>query len=169
MYSANTLQVNFLIKNVISFIKQEEYIDIEVTTQSEVAFTINEYRKEFYASYDKHDKEKRISHNHSKVPTVYCASKFRNILDIHLLIAFSSDHELKYITSGIQQHFVTSLGACIAYQAHRAFSEYLRDSGKISALAKRVESIASLIPEIFHLLISLGKYSPLHISPFTIV
>ena len=141
MYSANTLQVNFLIKNVISFIKQEEYIDIEVTTQSEVAFTINEYRKEFYASYDKHDKEKRIFHNHSKVPTVYCASKFRNILDIHLLIAFSSDTKLKYITAGTQQCFVPDPGSCIIYHTHRAFPAYLVDSGRISVTAERAEAI----------------------------
>ena len=45
MYSANTLQVNLLVKNVLSVINQEKDLDIEVAIQSEVLFLKNEYRK----------------------------------------------------------------------------------------------------------------------------
>ena len=38
MYSANTLQVNLLVKNVLSVINQEKDLDIEVAIQSEVLF-----------------------------------------------------------------------------------------------------------------------------------
>ena len=38
MYSANILQVNLLVKNVLSVIKQEKDLGIEVAIQSEVAF-----------------------------------------------------------------------------------------------------------------------------------
>ena len=34
MYSSNNLQVNLLVKNVLSVIKQEKDIDIEVAIQS---------------------------------------------------------------------------------------------------------------------------------------
>ena len=45
MYSTNTLQMNLLVKNVLSVIKQEEDLNIEVEIQSEVAFLNNEDRK----------------------------------------------------------------------------------------------------------------------------
>ena len=41
MYSANTLQVNLLVKNVILVINNEKYLDIEVVIKSEVAFITN--------------------------------------------------------------------------------------------------------------------------------
>ena len=122
MYSANTLQVKPLVKNFLSVIKQEKDLNIEVTIQSEVAFLTNEYRKEICSYYDRHDKDHKITHNHRKVPTVYCTLKFRNILYIHIISAFSSDTEPKYLNAGTQQSFFPSPGACIAYQIHRAFS-----------------------------------------------
>ena len=91
MYSLNTLQVNILVKNVLSVIKQEKDLDIEVKIQSELSFLTNEYRNDFYSSYNRHDEEQKISHNHIKVPTVYCVSKFSTTLAIHLLNTFSSN------------------------------------------------------------------------------
>ena len=58
IYSVNTFQVKLLVKNVLSVIKQEKDLDIEVTIQSEVAFLTNEDMKEFYASYKRHDKNR---------------------------------------------------------------------------------------------------------------
>ena len=103
MYSENNLEVKLLLKNICLVIKQEKYFDIEVAIQSEVVFLTNKYRKELYASYGRHNKEKRIYHNHRKVFKVYCAPKFSNNLATHLLSTFSSDHELKYLTAGTQQ------------------------------------------------------------------
>ena len=45
MYSANTLQVNLLVNNVLSVIKQEKDLDIEVAIQSEVAFLTKRRQK----------------------------------------------------------------------------------------------------------------------------
>ena len=101
MYNANTLQMILLFNNYLYIIKHEKDLDIEVTIQSEAAFLTNEYRKYFYTSYNRHNEEQRMTHNNRKVPTVYCAPKFRNTPEIHLLGAFSSDPELKYFTSGI--------------------------------------------------------------------
>ena len=50
MYSANTPQVNLVVNNVLSVIKQEKDLDIEVAIQSEVAFLTNEDRNDFYTS-----------------------------------------------------------------------------------------------------------------------
>ena len=101
MYSANTPQVNLVVNNVLSVIKQEKDLDIEVAIQSEVAFLTNEDRNDFYTSQYMYDEEQIIAHNHRKFPTVYCAPKFRNILAIHILSALSFDPELKSLTSGI--------------------------------------------------------------------
>ena len=169
MYSTKTLQVKLLVENVPSVIKQEKDIDIEFAIQSEVAFLTNKDRKELYSSYDRYDEEQKITHNHRKVTTVYCAPKFRKILAIHLLSAFSSDPEPKYITTETQQRFVPSPVECIAYQPHRSFSAYLIDSGRISVITERAESIESLIPEHFHLPFSMDKDPSLHISLFNIV
>ena len=125
MYSENNLEVKLLLKHICLVIKQEKYFYIEVVIQSEVVFLTNKNRKELYASYGRHNKEKRIYQNHRKVFTVYCAPKFSNNLATHLLSTFSSDQELKYLTAGTQQLFVPDPGACIAYQPHRAFSDYL--------------------------------------------
>ena len=54
MYSTITLYVNLLVKNILIVTKQEKYLDIEVATQSEIAFLTNKDRKEFYASNDRH-------------------------------------------------------------------------------------------------------------------
>ena len=102
MYSTNTLQVKILIKNILSFIDQDNGPAIEFSIQSEVSFLTNEDVKGFYKAYDRYDKYQRISHNHIKLLTVYCAPRFRNIMLIHLLGAFSSDPDPKYITSGTQ-------------------------------------------------------------------
>ena len=115
--------MNPLVKNVLSGIKQEEYIEKEVAIKSEATFLTNEDRKELYASYDGLDVEQRVPHTHRKAPIAYCAPIFRNILDIHLISTLSSDPELKYITSGAQKRFYPAPGACIEYQANRAFSE----------------------------------------------
>ena len=42
MYSTNTLQLNPLVKNVLSVVKQKQNLNIEVEIQSEVAFLKNE-------------------------------------------------------------------------------------------------------------------------------
>ena len=85
MYSANTPQVNLLVKNVLSVINQEKVHNIKMATQSEAAFLTNEDREGFYRSYEIKYEEHRVSHNHRKVATVYCATRFRNTLVTHLL------------------------------------------------------------------------------------
>ena len=60
-------------------------------------------RKLLYNNYNKDGKDQRISKNHRKVSTVYCAPIFRNLLTIHTLSAFSFDPEHKYLTSLSQQ------------------------------------------------------------------
>ena len=45
MYSANNLQVNLLVRDVLSVIKKEKNLDIEVAIQSELDFLTNEDRK----------------------------------------------------------------------------------------------------------------------------
>ena len=57
MYSANTLLVKLLVKNVFSVTKHKKDLDIEVSIQSKVSFLTNEDRKNFYASYNRHDEE----------------------------------------------------------------------------------------------------------------
>ena len=44
MYSDNTLQVNLLVNNVLSVIKKEKDLDIEVAIQPELAFLTNKER-----------------------------------------------------------------------------------------------------------------------------
>ena len=100
---------------------------------------------------------------------MHCAPKYHNIMEIHLLSDFSSDPYPGYITSGTQQLFVPAPGACISYQAHRAFSSYLADLGWISVSAERAEAIDTLIPEHFNLSFSMDKESPLHTSSFNMV
>ena len=95
MYSANTPQVNLLVKNVLSVINQEKVHNIKMATQSEAAFLTNEDREGFYRSYEIKYEEHRVSHNHRKVATVYCATRFRNTLVTHLLSDFSSDQDPK--------------------------------------------------------------------------
>ena len=70
MYSANTPQVNLLVNKVLTVIKHKKDLYIKVAIQSEVAFLTNEDRKDFYVSYNRHDEEQQIPHNHRKVPTV---------------------------------------------------------------------------------------------------
>ena len=110
-----------------------------------------------------------MAHNHRKVPIVYCTPIFQNILVIHLLSAFSSDPDPKYLILGTQQRFVPVPRAFIAYQAHRAFSKYLVDSVQMPVIYEIAEAIDTLIPEHFHLPLSMDKYSPIQISPFNVV
>lgn len=100
---------------------------------------------------------------------MYCAPIFRNILTIHILSAFSYYPDSKYLTSGTQQRFVPAPVACISYQPHIVFSAYLSYSGRISVISERAAAIEYLIPEHFHLTLSMDKYLPLHISPFNVV
>ena len=76
MYSNNTLQLNILVNYVLLFIEQEKVHNIEAAIQLVVASLTNEYRKLFYISYSRHDEDRRIPHNHRKVPTVYCDPRF---------------------------------------------------------------------------------------------
>ena len=104
-----------------------------------------------------------------KVHTVYCFPKFRNILTIHLLSALSYDPNPKYITSETKQRFIPSPGVCIVYTPHRSFSEYLEYPGRISVIGEIAEEIEYLIPEHFHLLLSMDKDSSIHIYSFNMV
>ena len=89
MYSAHTLQVHHLIKNLVTDIERENEKTIKTAIQSKVAFKNEEYRKSFYKSCNENDEYQRIYHNHRKVTTIYCAPKYRNLLSIHLLSTFS--------------------------------------------------------------------------------
>ena len=96
MYSAHTLQVNHLIKNIVPSIERDNRETTKTAIQSEVDFHKKEDRKSFYKRYGEYDKPHSTSHNHRKVPTIYCGAKYRNLLDIHILRAFSS-YPIKYI------------------------------------------------------------------------
>ena len=169
MYSAHTLQVHHLIGNVVTAIEREKGDTIKTDIQSKSAFHNEEDKRAFYKTYKGNDKSQRISHNHRKLPTIYCAPKYSNLLVIKLLSAFSSYPEQKNLTAGTHQRFTPAPGACLAYQLHRNLSAYRSDSGRISIIADRSESIKSLIPEIFHSPLSLDPTSTLHIYPFNIV
>ena len=169
MYSAHMLQVYHFIKNVVTSTERENWDIIETAIQYAVAFQNEEDRRAFYKTYNGNDESQRIAHNHRKVPTFYCAPKYRNLLAINLLSAFSSDPDQKYLTAGTQQRFIPAPGAFLAYQPHINFSEYQSNSGRISVIADRAEAIDSLIPGIFLSHISLDPTSPPHISNFNIV
>ena len=141
IYSAHTLQVHHLIGNVVTSIEIENGDTINTAIRSEVAFQNEEDRRSFYKTYNGNNKSQRIEHNHRKAPTIYCAPKYRNLLAINLLSAFSSDPDQKYLTSGTQQIFIPAPGACLAYQQHRNFSAYQSDSGRISIISDRAEAI----------------------------
>ena len=127
IYISNTLQTNLLVKNVLSVINQEKVHNIKVAIQLEIEFITNKDRRGLYKSYERQYEYQNTSHNHMKVITVYCDLRFLNILDINLLIDFSSDPDQKYLTSGTQQRFVPAPGACILYQPHIYFSLYIED------------------------------------------
>ena len=88
------LQVHHLTKNVLKATERENK-KTETAIQSEVDFQNEEDRKGFYKSYNGYDESQQIASNHMKVPTIYRAPKYRNLLAIHLLRAFPSDHDLK--------------------------------------------------------------------------
>ena len=89
MYSTHTLQLYHLIENIVTAIERENEDTTETATQSEVAFHNEEDRRAFYKTYKRNEKSQRIAHNYRKVLTVYCAPKYRNVLAINLLSAFS--------------------------------------------------------------------------------
>ena len=103
MYSAHMLQVHQIIKNLVRSIERDNGGTIETAINSKVAFQNEDYRRAFYKTYKRDYETQRISHNHRKVPNIYCAPKYRNLLAINLLSAFSSDPDKKYLTAGTQQ------------------------------------------------------------------
>ena len=111
----------------------------------------------------------RISLNHRKLPTIYFPPKFHNLLAIHLLGALSYDPDSKYLTSGFQQGFGSSPGACLVYQLHSAFYAYLSDMVIMSVILDTVSTIDSVIPDHFHHPICMDPDSPLFISPYNII
>ena len=123
MYIAHMLQVHHLIENVVTAIERENWDTKKKTAiHSEVAFHNEEDRRAFYNIYNRNDEYQRIAHNHRKLTTICCAPKYRNLLVINLLSAFSSDPDQKYVTAGTQQRFIQAPGVCLAYQPHRNFS-----------------------------------------------
>ena len=122
IYSAHTLQVHHLIENLVTAIERENGEKIKTVIQSEVSFQNEEDRRALYKTYNGNDECQRISHNHRKVPTIYCAPKYRNLLATNLLRAFSLDPDQEYPTAGTQQRFVPDPGDCLAYQSYRNFS-----------------------------------------------
>ena len=100
MYSAHTLKVHHLIEYVVTSIERENTNTIKSAIQSEVDFKNEEDRRSFYKTYNGNNESQRISHNHRKLPTIYCAPKYRNLIAINLPSAFSSDPDQKYLTVG---------------------------------------------------------------------
>ena len=89
MYSTHTLQVHHLIKNIVPSIERDNREKIKTANQSEVDYHNKEDRKSFYKRYDGYEKPQIISHKHRKVPTIYCAPKYRNLLALRILSTFS--------------------------------------------------------------------------------
>ena len=102
-------------------------------------------RKMFYKNYNKHDEYHRIDNSHRKVPTIYYAPIFFNLLAIHLISAIYYNHKIKYLNSGSQQRFIPDPDACLYYQPHKEFSAYLSDSVRIYIIAEILEPIGSVI------------------------
>ena len=89
LYSGHMLQVHHLIEDVVTDLEKENGDTIKKFIQSEVAFYNEGDRRAFYKTYNLNDESHRISHNQRKLPTIYCAPKYRNLLAINLLSAFS--------------------------------------------------------------------------------
>ena len=123
----------------------------------------------FFTSYKREYEEEKINFNHWKIPTVYCPSKYKNLLAIHLLSAISSNPQAKYHTYRCQQSFVPNPGACLVYQPRRAFWAYFVGSGKFSIIVEKAIVIDSVIPENFYKPTSQDITSPLYITPYTLV
>ena len=51
------------------------YFERTINIQSDVDFHNEEDRKSFYKRYIGYEEPQRISHNHRKVPTIYCGPK----------------------------------------------------------------------------------------------
>ena len=75
LYSAHTLQVHHLIKHLVTAIERDKEDTIKTAIQSEVAFHNEEDRRAFYKTYNGNNESHRISHNHRKLSTIYCAPK----------------------------------------------------------------------------------------------
>ena len=75
---------------------------IKTSIQSELAFQNEEDRRYFSNTYNRNDESQKIAHKLRKVPNIYCAQKYRNLLVINLLNAISSEPDQKYLTSGTQ-------------------------------------------------------------------
>ena len=105
LYSAPNFQISYLVNNFLGVIKDKKRFDIEITTQLQPDLYTEYKRKSFYTSYNREDEQEKIKFNHLKIRTGYCLTKYRNLLDIHLLRASSSKHQAKYPTARCQQRF----------------------------------------------------------------
>ena len=166
MCSANNIQMVNLITNTLEVIEKENVYNLEIDVQSEAAFQTEIERKLFYKNHKRHDEEECSSLNHRKVPTIYCAPKYHNILAVHLLSNISSDPDSKYPTVGCQQRFVPAPGSCLVYKPHCAFSSYLSNSISISVISEISIPIDSIVPEFCYLPLSMGHTLTLFISPY---
>ena len=169
MYSSPNFQILYLVNNFLEVIKDGKGIDIEIDTQLEPDFYTENERKVFYTIYNRDREQEKIHSNHKKIRTVYCLTKYRNPLDIHLLSALLSKPQAKYRTTGCQQRFVPYPGACLVYQPHQTFLAYLYNSVRMSIIPETEKIIDSVIPKIFYKLISQYITSPLYITPYTLI
>ena len=85
IYSVHIPQVHDLAENLVTDIERENGETIETAFHSEVYFQNEEDRRSFFKTYNVNDEYQRISHNHRKLTTIYCAPKYRNLLAINLL------------------------------------------------------------------------------------
>ena len=102
-------------------IGQDNRHSIEIAIQYKASFLTDKNSKLFYKKYDNHDEDHRICHNHINLSTVDCASRFCNLLAIHLLSTFSYNPDPKYITSYSQQLSASYLGVFLTYQQYLTF------------------------------------------------
>ena len=169
MYCSNNIQFNDLIENLLKIMEKENGPKKEIPIHQKAAFQTDYERKLFYKNLNRSDEREHISLHPRKVITIYSPPKFGNLPSIHLISALSSDPESKYLTSGWQQRFVPSPGACLAYQPHRTFSAYLVYSGRVFVISDTVSPIDSVPPDHFHHPIYMEPESPLFISPYNII
>ena len=102
MYSSLTFEISDLVNNVLEVIKYKKGIDIKIANQFDPAFYIDIKRKAFYTSSNIDDEHEKINCNNHKIPTVYCAPRYRNLLSIHMISALSSKIQAKYRTDIFQ-------------------------------------------------------------------
>ena len=169
MYIVHSLLVKDLVHNVIKIIEKEQGQEIKIAIQSEAVFQTDEERRIFYKSFNRNKKSQRLSHGQRKVPTIYTYPLFRNQVVIHMISAQSANPEANYLTYVCQQQFAPTPGACLLYQYLRSFSAYTAETGRISVISDRVDTITSLIPQHLHQPLSAHQYYPLHITPYNLV